>query len=70
MWLRLKGCLTFKNKPGLRYQCSDDFMTHTAMFIRMFKYQCKECDYKATQLGSLKLHQKSIHKGVKHQQSI
>ena len=30
------------------------------------KYKCNECDYQATEKGSLKKHNKSIHQGIKY----
>ena len=54
----------------LQYEVSDlsALRTHQKSIHEGVKYQCKECDYKATTLiGSLKLHQKSIHESFKYQ---
>ena len=32
----------------------------------VFKYPCKECEFKGSQLAHLQLHIKSMHEGVKY----
>ena len=42
-----------------------DLKTHQDSVHGVVKYSCNECDYQATQKGSLKIHQDSVHKEIK-----
>ena len=36
------------------------------MFSLYIKYECRQCDYKATQVINLKRHQEAVHDGIKY----
>ena len=38
---------------------------HVRSMHEGLKYQCRQCDYKATQLDNLRTHEKSKHDGVR-----
>ena len=40
--------------------------THKMSVHEGIKYQCDQCDYKATYNGNIKKHKMSVHQGIKY----
>ena len=43
-----------------------EIKTHKESVHEGVKYKCSECNYQATERGSLKKHRESVHEGVKN----
>ena len=49
-----------------KLQRKGDLKRHNMSVHKAIKYQCKECDYKATLKENLKKHKMSVHIGFKY----